>query len=215
MPANSEEGQKYVNSMSLEFLVQELIPMSIRVSDHLQECNGNEETTTTKETRIDNQLSKIPNDFPGTINIFESSLLNSDDATIRVEKCGYNLGLRLAEVLMYKSSVTVNSRIVDILDIMKFVCRDVWRCLYGKQMDSLRTNHRGTFVLVVNDYSLILKMCSSKGPADTLRKAECYLWFPCGIIRGILASFGVEGNVFAEITQFPAVTFNIHTLINN
>lgn len=82
-------------------------------------------------------------------------------------------------------------------------------------MDNLRTNHRGTFVLVDNNYKLISLLNSSKGMQETLSKAKVYLWFPCGVIRGILMSFGIEANVSAEITQFPAVVFNIHTSINN
>ena len=82
-------------------------------------------------------------------------------------------------------------------------------------MDNLRTNHRGTFVLVDNNFKLISQLNSSKGMQDTLAKSKVYLWFPCGVIRGILMSFGIESNVTAEITQFPAVVFNIQTGINN
>ena len=142
----------------------------------------------------------------------DSPLLDNDEVTIRVESYGYSLGLKIAEVLLYKSS---GNKVVDILDIMKFVCRDVWKCLYNKQMDNLRTNHRGTFVLVDNNYKLISLLNSSKGMQETLSKAKVYLWFPCGVIRGILMSFGIEAIVSAEITQFPAVVFNIHTSINN
>lgn len=132
---------------------------------------------------------------------------------MRIEAYGYALGLRLTEVLMYKAAS--DSKIVDILDVMKFVCRDVWKSLYGKQMDNLRTNHRGTFVLIDNSYKIISGLNSGKGNPDSINKARPYLWLPCGIIRGILLSFGVEGYVSAEISQFPAVTFNIQTSINN
>ena len=138
----------------------------------------------------------------------DSPLLDNDEVTIRVESYGYSLGLKIAEVLLYKSS---GNKVVDILDIMKFVCRDVWKCLYNKQMDNLRTNHRGTFVLVDNNYKLISLLNSSKGMQETLS----IFMVPCGVIRGILMSFGIEANVSAEITQFPAVVFNIHTSINN
>lgn len=185
----------------------------------------------TIETKITDQLSTIESDLPGTVTILDSNLIHSDDVTIRIENHGINLGLRLSEILMFKSSslssstskttTTIstipitNSKIVDILDIMKFVCRDVWKCLFNKQMDNLRTNHRGTFVLVDNSYKLISNLNSSKGLSDTLQKSKAYLWFPCGVIRGILMSFGIDANVTAEIVQFPAVTFNVQTSINN
>jgi hypothetical protein len=205
----------HVNAACLDFLVQELVPTAVRVSSRLLETSGRD-SEPDLATRMDVQLSLIPNDFPGTVAAVNSQLVNSDDVTLRIENCGYNLGIRLADLLAYKSfSGPSSGKVVDILDIMKFVCRDVWKALYGKQMDNLRTNHRGTFVLVDNGHRMIAHLSSTKGTADTLAKAHTYLWYPCGVIRGILYSFGVESGVSAEISQFPAVTFNIQTSINN
>lgn len=212
MTEDTLDKQTYVSNSSLQYLLQELVPTSIRVSHKLLDPTVSTFDEETEQTRIDRQLSSIKDDFPGTINILDSELTDSDEVSIRVETYGYNLGLKIAEVLLYKSS---GSKVVDILDIMKFVCRDAWRCLYNKQMDNLRTNHRGTFVLVDNNFKLISQLNSSKGMQDTLAKSKVYLWFPCGVIRGILMSFGIESNVTAEITQFPAVVFNIQTGINN
>lgn len=213
------DSQKYVSSTCLSLLLLEVVPTSIRVSHKLKETS-NAMANIDEQTRFDTKLSSIPDDLPGTVNVLENPLINNDDVTIRVENYGYNLGLRLSEVLMYKISnpnISQNSstKIVDVLDIMKFVCRDVWKNLYGKQMDNLRTNHRGTFVLVDNNYKLINNLNGSKTESDTLIKSSSYIWFPCGIIRGILMSFGIDANVTAEITAFPAVTFNIQTAINN
>ncbi|RCK65496.1 Trafficking protein particle complex subunit 33 [Candida viswanathii] len=189
MSEDTLDKQTYVNSSSLQYLLQELVPTSIRVSHKLLDPTVSTFDEESEQTRIDQQLSAIKEDLPGTVNVLDSDLVDSDEVSIRVETYGYNLGLKIAEVLLYKSS---GSKVVDILDIMKFVCRDVWRCLYNKQMDNLRTNHRGTFVLVDNSYKLIAQLNSSKGMQDTLAKAKVYLWFPCGVIRGILMSFGIE-----------------------
>ncbi|CCG25236.1 Trs33 TRAPP complex subunit [Candida orthopsilosis Co 90-125] len=236
--------QSQISYFSFELLLQEIVPTSIRVSKTLstQSTQPSLPTTTAKpdstesnqdkgkeegdyQTRIDTQLSSIANDLPGTINILDTSLLPTDDVTIRIEQLGFNLGLKISELLLYQNSST--TKIIDILDIMKFICRDVWKCFYNKQIDNLRTNHRGIFVLIDNNYKLINQFSSSSSSSaialeghsstdqDTLKKSKVYLWFPCGVIRGILMSFGVESNVSAEITQFPSVMFNIHTSINN
>ncbi|KAI5956050.1 TRS33 [Candida theae] len=238
--------QSQISYSSFEFLLQEIVPTSIRVSKALSskstdqplisKPSSNSSSNITNndphfsQTRIDTELSSITNDFPGTVNILDTSLLQTDDVTIRIEQLGFNLGLKIAEILLYQNSST---KIIDILDIMKFICRDVWKCIYNKQIDNLRTNHRGTFVLIDNNYRLISQFSGNRGGAnieavasggtgtgtatdpDTLKKSKVYLWFPCGVIRGILMSFGVESNVVAEVTQFPAVSFNIHTSINN
>lgn len=205
------DSDKKVNSVCLSLLLQEIVPTSIRVSQSLGDSSSSSEKET--QTRIDTVLSSLANDLPGTVAVFESDAILSDDVTLRIEAYGYALGTRLTEVLMYKSPS--NAKIIDVLDIMKFLCRDVWKCLYGKQMDNLRTNHRGTFVLIDNDYRLISALNSGKGTPDSISKARSYVWFPCGIIRGILLSFGIDAYTSAEISQFPAVTFNIQTAINN
>lgn len=218
MTSDLLEGTRLVNATCLDLLLQEMVPTSIRVSQHLNDYDAlpKQISTVIEPTQIDLKLSSIAGDLPGTTNVFDSPLIYSDDVTVRIETYGFNLGIRLAELLMFHGvQKNANSKLVDILEILKFVCRDVWRALYGKQMDNLRTNHRGTFVLVDSNYKLISRINSAKGMSDTLTKSKVYLWFPCGVIRGIILSFGIDCTVNAEITQFPAVTFNIQTTINN
>ena len=33
-------------------------------------------------------------------------------------------------------------RFGDTLDVVKFICKDVWSACWDKQVDNLRTNHR-------------------------------------------------------------------------
>ncbi|CAK7903056.1 trafficking protein particle complex subunit 33 [[Candida] anglica] len=184
-----------VNARCLDYLLMEMVSTSISISHQ-------------KGDPVE-----IP-DPTRTINILDQNFINSDDVTLRNENYGFQVGIRLSELLLHKAPAS-SPKISNILDIMKFVCRDVWRCLYGKQMDNLRTNHRGIFVLVDNNCRLISSMNSAKGVPDSIARARTFLWFPCGLIRGILQSFGIEALVTAEITSFPAVTFNIQTSINN
>ncbi|KAM9906406.1 hypothetical protein OXX69_006814 [Metschnikowia pulcherrima] len=208
------ESQTFVNNVCFNLLLQEIVPASVRVTQKLTETENGEFTRDSDaQTRINTRLSAIVDDTPGKVAIFDSGSLNSEDVQLRVEGYGYDLGIRLTEVLMYKAAT--KSKIVDVLEIMKFICRDVWRCLYGKQMDNLRTNHRGTFVLIDNKYKVTAGFSSENGKADVVAKARTYTYLPCGIIRGILSSFGIDAYVSADNSQFPAVSFNIQTTINN
>ena len=209
------DKQKYVSRSLFQLMLQEIMPTSIRVTQQLRETRTQREMDESNEkqqqTRLDTQLSGISGDTPGRVDVLQSPLIASDDVTVRIELLGVDVGLRLTEILMLKT----NSKIVDILDIMKFVCRDVWKVLYGKQMDNLRTNHRGTFVLIDNKHRLIDNMMSDGGITDTVSKGKHYVWFSCGIIRGILMSFAVFAQVTSEISHFPSVSFNVQTGINN
>lgn len=39
-----------------------------------------------------------------------------------------------------------------------------------------------------------------------------FLWFPCGIIRGALASMGINATVQAETSELPGATFQIKSI---
>lgn len=198
------DGQ--VNSTCLSLLLQELVPTAIRTSQ--TSVHDRSPVDAEYQTRIDTPLS-IANDLPGTTHIYQSDHLISDDTSFRVETYGFNLGIRLAEYLMFK--LPNDLKINVSLDVMKFLCRELWKALYDKQINSLRTNHRGTFVLIDKEFRSISRFSSPKNAKEMETIAQVHLQFPCGIIRGVLKSFGIEANVTAEIKEFPTVEFSIQT----
>lgn len=216
-----------VNATCLDLLFIEMVPLAVRVTKDLQN-----ENVITKEASVEDEILKLSikdgkdsapkeTERPGSIDLInEEGNIENEDVIYRVESYGYNIGLRIGELLNYKlnndefangisrQNLKLN---MDILNIMKFICRDIWKSLYGKQMDNLRTNHRGAFVLIDTNFKGILNMNSAKGEEDTAKKAKVYLWFPCGILRGILASLGVDSSILAEMAKYPSVSFNIQT----
>lgn len=40
-----------------------------------------------------------------------------------------------------------------------------------------------------------------------------FLWFPCGVIRGALASMGIHATVQAETSELPGATFQIKSIV--
>ena len=35
-----------------------------------------------------------------------------------------------------------HARMVETLDVIKFICKDLWMIVFRKQIDNLKTNHR-------------------------------------------------------------------------
>lgn len=63
-----------------------------------------------------------------------------------LEQLGYKVGYSLVEKYFF---VTHSNRIAkekqrlnDSLEMVKFVCKEVWTFLFKKQMDNLKTNHK-------------------------------------------------------------------------
>lgn len=73
------------------------------------------------------------------------------------EYIGYATGFRIIERLTKDWP-----RFKDELETMKFICTDFWSAVYKKQIDNLRTNHQGVYVLQDNSFRFLTKM--SAGP---------------------------------------------------
>ncbi len=147
-----------------------------------------------------------------------SSIINKEDEessttdsglnldTSGLEVLGFNAGFRLIERLTRESP-----KFKDELDLMKFVCKDFWGSIFRKQVDNLRTNHQGVYVLQDNNFRFLSKVSQGR---QHLEQAPKFVVFTCGLLRGSLANLGLNSVVTAEITSVPAVKFQVEVQRN-
>lgn len=74
------------------------------------------------------------------------------EAMRRVERMGLKVGGYIAEKSVVRRRFTSSADLVRLtlarpplatqLDIIKFICKDLFLYVYSKQIDNLRTNHR-------------------------------------------------------------------------
>jgi len=131
-----------------------------------------------------------------------------DAVFFRLETLGYRVGQGLVERFSRD-----RPRFTDTLDVIKFLCKDLWTLVFRKQIDNLKTNHRGVYVLTDNSFRPFSKMSTEAGGQAVVR-AQPFLWFPCGIIRGALASMGINATVQAETSELPRATFQIKSVVS-
>ena len=91
------------------------------------------------------------------------------------------------------------------LDMIKFICKDLWQLVFRKQIDNLKTNHRGTFVLTDNKFMALGRMSADtrrgpRGGDEALGKAQpvseclCFPFFKSvGLSYALSELFFVEG----------------------
>ncbi|OXU20583.1 hypothetical protein TSAR_000550 [Trichomalopsis sarcophagae] len=120
-----------------------------------------------------------------------------------LEWMGFSVGYRIIERLTREWP-----RFKDELDIIKFICTDFWTSLYHKQIDNLRTNHHGVYVLHDNEFRLLGKVGKS-GSKQYLQESPRLLAFTCGLLRGSLANLGIACTVKADVTALPSCKFNV------
>ncbi|KAI0321478.1 NO signaling/Golgi transport ligand-binding domain-containing protein [Amylostereum chailletii] len=121
----------------------------------------------------------------------------------RLEAIGLHVGTNITERLCHDRPV-----FSDTLDNIKFICKDLWAACWDKQVDNLRTNHRGVYVLQDNAFKPVSHISSWESRADATRRAKLYVAMSAGIIRGSLLRLGLQGVVTPEI-NLPQCTFQV------
>ncbi|KAJ7990359.1 hypothetical protein DPEC_G00299480 [Dallia pectoralis] len=129
--------------------------------------------------------------------------MDKDRATCvsALESMGFRVGQGLIERFT-KDSPSFK----EDLDVMKFICKDFWINVFRKQIDNLRTNHQGTYVLQDNKFSLLTQLSSGK---QYLEEAPKYLAYSCGLVRGALSNLGMDCVVTAEVSLMPSCKFQV------
>lgn len=79
------------------------------------------------------------------------------------------------------------------LDCIKFICKDLWTLLFRKQIDNLKTNHRGIYVLTDNRFQPLSRIsvdrrAGPKAAEESLRRAQMVwnLYVPAVEIRAVV-----------------------------
>ncbi|KAF3924966.1 hypothetical protein AA313_de0200229 [Arthrobotrys entomopaga] len=150
-----------------------------------------------------------PATAPTVVDTLSDEEATREDIFNRLENLGYKVGIGLVERFSRD-----RSRFTDNLDVIKFLCKDIWHLVFRKQIDNLKTNHRGVYVLTDMTFRPLIRMSAASGvPAAT--KAAPFLQFPCGVIRGALSAMGVNAQVTAETPGLPGAVFQITTVNKN
>ncbi|KAH3685652.1 hypothetical protein WICPIJ_003399 [Wickerhamomyces pijperi] len=204
--ASHNSMSKQVNSICLELLLNQTVPLAIETSQRVKK-QSQDITERLEEITIKDLHS-------GDVTILNEIQGDEQEFIATLEEIGYNIGLKASEFINYENPDLDLLQDFELLNAMKFICRDVWKYLYGKQIDNLRTNHKGTFVLIDNLFKPFKNFSSLNGDEETLRMSKLYTWLPSGIIKGALKSFDVDAVVSPEISGFPKVSFNIKTGVN-
>lgn len=102
-----------------------------------------------------------------------------------------------------------HSKFSSTLEVVKFLCKDLWGAMFGKQVDKLQTNHKGVYVLHDHSFSWVRSMDVDYRSDDSVEAAKKFLVAPCGLLRGALSNLGVKCTVRAEFSTLPACYFNI------
>ena len=220
-----------VNKILFQMILNEIVPLSVRIENQLTKDSGfpndiksdtNSTSSSDKDSDLDNinKLKDLSIDKKLDSEIDSRKISQSDDVLIyklsqtidedenkynnilkRIRDIGIKIGTRLVNLLIFTNNINLNFKEMDLLLIMKFICRDVWKHVFGKQIDNLKTNHRGTFYLTDLDYPLLQSFCIETNTIPSQlneefimnkesKLVEPFLELPVGVIKGVLLALG-------------------------
>lgn len=200
----------FLSSSCLDLLLIELVPMAYRVTNELEAASAStaapapsapNPTTSSDSVSVTTATAAVP----GSKRVMDEEE-ERDAVFYRLETLGYRVGQGLVERFSRD-----RPRFNDTLDVIKFICKDLWTLVFRKQVDNLKTNHRGVYVLTDNLFKPFSRMSTAPG-VNAIPRAEPFLWFPCGVVRGALAALGINATVQAETTDLPQAIFQIKTV---
>ncbi|EGO57616.1 trafficking protein particle complex subunit 6B [Neurospora tetrasperma FGSC 2508] len=204
----SDPTARFLASSCLDFLLIELVPMAYRITNQLDSSSAEPSASSVGD---DAQRGGGGGGGGGSVTGSVSAKKMDEDEErdavfARLEGLGYRVGQGLVERFSRD-----RPRFNDTLDVIKFLCKDLWTLVFRKQVDNLKTNHRGVYVLTDNSFRPLSRM-SAETSSQAIARAQPFLWFPCGVVRGALAAMGITATVTAESSELPAAVFQIKTV---
>ncbi|QRV76925.1 Transport protein particle (TRAPP) component [Ceratobasidium sp. AG-Ba] len=203
-------NQKQVDAVVYDVLLIEMV-RTLRGSASVARKRERE----LEEEMVENGLIEkkaVPASAPATTRDSVSSVpaskgaVDEDEEAVRarLEAVGVHVGMNIVERLARD-----RPRFTDTLDTVKFICKDVWTAVWEKQVENLRTNHRGVYVLTDTPFKPLARISAYGNAPEVLQKAKIYAHVPAGIIRGSLARLGLHGTVSPDVSDLPRCTFQI------
>ncbi|ODA82696.1 hypothetical protein RJ55_01205 [Drechmeria coniospora] len=201
---SSDPTATFLSSSCLDFLLIELVPLAYRVtherdlspstpspppqtSDGIAIAGSGPATSaggsmSNRAVISDSVMAASASSAPRKLDEEDEAL---DSVHFRLESLGYRVGQGLAERFSRD-----RPKFNDTLDVVKFLCKDLWSLLFGKNIDNLKTNHRGVYVLTDNVFRPFSRMSTEAGGQAVVRAQP------------------------AEIHELPGAVFQIKTILS-
>uniref|UniRef100_A0A1I7XHY0 Ion channel n=1 Tax=Heterorhabditis bacteriophora TaxID=37862 RepID=A0A1I7XHY0_HETBA len=97
------------------------------------------------------------------------------NAESHLESIGFRVGYVLAEKASKESP-----KLQTELEVVKFICKEFWSAAFGKQVDNLRTNHQGVYVVQDNKFCSLTSLAEG---SQFVKECGLFLSFPSGMFQ--------------------------------
>mmetsp|Transcript_234 Transcript_234/g.591 ORF Transcript_234/g.591 Transcript_234/m.591 type:complete len:193 (+) Transcript_234:193-771(+) len=131
--------------------------------------------------------------FSELVQYSQKNVTNITDLQRKLEEAGHGIGVRLLEVLCFRDKQC--RREIRLLELLKFIISNVWRCCFNKAADALElSNDADDEYMIIDKDLLVNKFISVPKNYGDLNCGA----FVAGIVKGVLDSAGFPSRVSAH-----------------
>jgi hypothetical protein len=133
---------QYFNQSCFDLLLIELVPLAERMA-RAYEASLDRPSLANRPSNTNSKAQNTPSTAGGTVATAlagdgqPETEVFKETVYFRLESLGYRVGQGLSERFSRD-----RPRFNDQLDVIKFLCKDLWMVVFKKQIDNLKTNHR-------------------------------------------------------------------------
>lgn len=131
-----DPNSKHVNISCFDLLLIELVPLAERMARDY-EASLERPSLANRPPQKGTATSTTGAPTLTTTDGLPETEVFKDSVYFRLEGLGFRVGQGLCERFSKDKP-----RFTEPLDIIKFVCKDLWMAVFKKQIDNLKTNHR-------------------------------------------------------------------------
>lgn len=133
--------------------------------------------------------------------VFHAENRDFNDKVYELEQMAESLGKKINELisvdLLEKFIREKEKQDIKNIEYIKFLCKEFWVYVFGKPIDKLQTNHKGTFFLTDTNFKLLSRINSGKKDETKVYLNFC-LQFIKALVKGSLFAFAILAEVSVE-----------------
>ena len=147
--------------------------------------------------------------YMNTLYMNDSKDMN--DKAYELEKLGETLGRNINERvsvdLLEKLVKDKEKQDIKNLEYIKFLCKEFWIYVFGKAIDRLQTNHKGTFFMTDSNFKFLTRINGKKD--ETKAYLNFTMKFVKALIKGALIAFSLDSEITMESSNDIEYSFVI------
>eukprot|EP01017_Pseudomicrothorax_dubius_P007060 TRINITY_DN12134_c0_g1_i2.p1 TRINITY_DN12134_c0_g1~~TRINITY_DN12134_c0_g1_i2.p1 ORF type:complete len:189 (-),score=35.84 TRINITY_DN12134_c0_g1_i2:110-676(-) len=132
--------------------------------------------------------------------LFQDKERKVEDKKLRLEAIGYRIGRNVMERLEIDQLNKYADKLAKHIDHVTFLCTEFWKFIFGRQMDSIKTDYESTSVAIERMPRLLKEISSNDSESAKVYK-DLILHLLVSILKGGLSKFYFDFEISCSLDE--------------